>query len=65
MQKETTGKVSSATTEENKLYFSGGTTPDSKIIVIKPRPNYVMYGIVSVIGLLVIYKVFLNKKFIK
>lgn len=65
MQKEAIDVVPSATTEENKLYFGGGTTPDSKIIVIKPKPNYVMYGIVAVIGLLVIYKVFLNKKFIK
>jgi len=65
MQKELTNAVPSATTEENKLYFGGGTTPDSKIIVTRPKPNYVMYGIVSVIGLLVIYKLFLNKKFIK
>jgi hypothetical protein len=55
-------KESSATTEENKTYVSGGTTPDSNIVLNKPKPNYLVYGIIGVIGALVIYKVFFKKK---
>jgi hypothetical protein len=54
--------VASATTKENKLYFDGGTTPDSEIVVIIPKPNYLTLIVVGVIGFVVFYKVFLNKK---
>lgn len=52
----------SATTEENKTYVNGGTTPDSNIVVNKPRTNFVVYGIVGLVGLLVVYKLFFYKK---
>jgi hypothetical protein len=55
-------KESSATTDETKTYVSGGTTPDSNIIVDKPKRNYLMYGVIGVIGAYIIYKVFFNKK---
>lgn len=51
---------SSATTDETKTYVKGGTTPDSNIVVDKPKRNYLMYGI---IGLVVAY--FGYKKFMK
>lgn len=54
--------VPSATTGETKNYVDGGTTPDSKITVKKPKPNYLTLGIFGVIGLLVVYKLFFNKK---
>ena len=54
--------VPSATTGETKTYVDGGTTPDSNITVKKPKPNYLTFGIIGVIGLLVVYKLFLNKK---
>jgi hypothetical protein len=54
-------KDPSATTDQNKTYVSGGTTPDSPIIIRKPKTNYIVYGIVGVIGALVIYKVFFKK----
>ena len=53
---------SSATTDETKIYFSGGTTPDSNIVVIKPKRNYFMYGVIVVVGAYVVYKIFFNKK---
>lgn len=53
---------SSPTTEQNKNYIGGGTTPDSDIIVNKSKSNYIRYGIVGVVGAYVIYKVFFNKK---
>jgi hypothetical protein len=52
----------SATTDETKTYVGGGTTPDSNIIVDKPKRNYLMYGLIGVVGVYVIYKVFFNKK---
>lgn len=52
----------SATTDENKTYVGGGTTPDSNIVVNKPKPNYLMYGLIGVVGLAVVYKLFLSKK---
>jgi hypothetical protein len=52
----------SATTDETKTYVGGGTTPDSNIIIDKPKRNYLMYGILGVVGAYVIYKVFFNKK---
>lgn len=52
----------SATTDKNKTYVNGGTTPDSNIYVKKSKPNYIVYGVVGIIGLLVVYKVFLEKK---
>lgn len=55
-------KISSATSKSTKSYVEGGTTPDSNIIIKKPKPNYVAVGVVGVIGLYVIYKVFFNKK---
>jgi hypothetical protein len=55
-------KISSATSNSTKSYVEGGTTPDSKIVIKKPKPNYVMIGIVSLVGVYVIYKAFFNKK---
>jgi hypothetical protein len=52
----------SATTDETKTYVGGGTTPDSNIVVKKPTTKYFVYGIVGLLGALVIYKFFLNKK---
>lgn len=54
--------VPSATTDGTKTYVDGGTTPDSNIIVKKPKPNYLMIGIVAVVGLFIVSKVFFNKK---
>ena len=54
--------VPSATTKENKLYFGGGTTPDSEIVVMKPKSNYLALVVVGAIGFFVVYKVFLNKR---
>lgn len=55
-------KISSATTNSTKSYVEGGTTPNSKIIINKPKPNYVMRGAIVLVGAYVIYKVFFNKK---
>lgn len=55
-------KDSEETTGENKTYVGGGTTPDSSIVVDKPKRNYLIIGITAVVGAYVIYKVFLNKK---
>lgn len=55
----------SATTDETKAYVGGGTTPDSNILINKPKRNYVVYGVFGVFGVVgayVIYKVFFNKK---
>ena len=52
----------SATTEETKTYVGGGTTPDSNIVVDKPKRNYIMYGLIGVVGTYVVYKLFFNKK---
>ncbi len=54
--------VPSATTDGTKTYVNGGTTPDSNIIVKKQKPNYLVYGIIGVVGAYVIYKMFFNKK---
>jgi hypothetical protein len=54
-------KEPSATTDENKTYLSGGTTPDSPIIIKKPKKNYIVYGIVGVIAVLVLYKLYFKK----
>jgi hypothetical protein len=58
----TEDKISSATTSSTKNYVEGGTTPDSKIVVKKTKPNYVMLGAIGVFGAYVIYKLFFNKK---
>jgi hypothetical protein len=52
----------SATTDETKTYVGGGTTPDSNIVVKKPMTKYYVYGILGIVGALVVYKVFFNKK---
>lgn len=54
--------VPSATTDSTKNYVNGGTTPDSNIVVKKPQPNYLIYGLIGVVGAYVIYKMFFNKK---
>lgn len=54
-------KEPSATTDENKTYVGGGTTPDSPIIIKTPKTNYVVYGIVGVIAVLVLYKLYFKK----
>lgn len=55
-------KESSATTQQTKTYIGGGTTPNSPILVKKPIKKNYMYGILGVIGVLVFYKFFYNKK---
>jgi len=52
----------SATTDETKTYVGGGTTPDSQIVVKKPMTKYYVYGILGIVGALVVYKMFFNKK---
>lgn len=52
----------SATTDQTKTYVGGGTTPDTPIVVKKPMTKYFVYGIVGIVGALVVYKVFFNKK---
>lgn len=52
---------SSATTDETKTYVSGGTTPDSQIVVKKPTTKYFVYGIVGIVIAYLGYKVFLKK----
>lgn len=54
--------TSSPTSDSTKNYIGGGTTPDSDIIVNKPKPNYTTIVIVGIIGAYVLYKVFFNKK---
>ena len=53
---------SSATTDETKTYVGGGITPDSNIVIDKPKRNYLMYGLIGLVGVYVVYKVFFNKK---
>jgi hypothetical protein len=52
----------SATTDETKTYVGGGTTPDSNIVIDKKKRNYLMYGLIGVVGVYVVYKLFFNKK---
>jgi|694.fasta_scaffold00162_112 hypothetical protein len=54
--------IPSDTSDETKTYVDGGTTPNSTINLKKPKPNYLTLGILGIIGLLVVYKVFFNKK---
>ena len=60
--KSNTEAEPSATTEETKTYIDGGTTPDSPIVVNKPKPNYLMLGLLGIVGALVVYKLFFSKK---
>ena len=53
--------IPSATTEQTKNYIGGGTSPNSPINVKKPKPNYLTYGIIGVIGLAIVYKLFFTK----
>ena len=48
----------SKTTDENKNYVSGGTTPDSNIIINKPKSNLIIYGVIGVVILFTVYKKF-------
>lgn len=57
-----TDVISSETTDETKRYVSGGTSPDSQIVVKKPKPNYLIFGLLGLVGIYVVYKVFFNKK---
>jgi hypothetical protein len=52
----------SATTDENKTYVGGGTTPDSQIVINKPKKNYLVFGVIGLVAVFVAYKVFFNKK---
>ena len=54
--------VPSATTDQTKVYVGGGTSPNSNIIVTKPKPNYLLMGLSGIILVLVCYKLFFNKK---
>jgi hypothetical protein len=58
----TKDNVSSPTSDSTKNYLGGGTTPNSDIIVNKPKPNYTTIVIVGIVGAYVLYKVFFNKK---
>jgi fructose 1,6-bisphosphatase len=55
-------KISSATTYFTKTYVEGGTTPNSKIVIKKPKRNYTTLGLLGIVGVYVVYKVFFNKK---
>ena len=55
-------KITSATSNSTKSYVNGGTTPDSDIVIKKPKPNYTALGVIGIVGAYVIYKVFFNKK---
>lgn len=55
-------KIPSATTNSTKSYVEGGTSPDSKIVIKKPKPNYTVLGVLGIVGSFVVYKVFFNKK---
>jgi hypothetical protein len=59
--KKNTDAEPSATTDETKTYVSGGTTPDSSIIIDKPKKNYLMYGLTAFFGAYVIYRIFFKK----
>jgi hypothetical protein len=52
----------SATTDDTKTYVGGGTTPDSNIVVKKPMRKYYIYGIIGIVGAIIAYKLFYNKK---
>jgi hypothetical protein len=52
----------SATTDDTKTYVGGGTTPDSNIVIKKPTSKYYIYGLLGVLGAIVAYKLFYNKK---
>lgn len=52
----------SPTTNGTKTYVEGGITPNSNIVVNKPKPNYLVFGLLGIVGAFVIYKVFFNKK---
>ncbi len=52
----------SATTEQTKIYVSGGTEADSEIVVRRPVTKYYIYGVVGIVTAFVAYKVFFNKK---
>jgi hypothetical protein len=54
--------VPSATTEQTKTYVSGGTTPNSTIIVNKSKPSYLSIGVLGLIGIVVVYKVLVKSK---
>lgn len=54
--------VPNTTTGGTKTYVDGGTTPDSDIIVDKPKPNYLLFGLIGLVGAYVVYKVFFQKK---
>lgn len=55
-------KIPSKTTDQNKVYVDGGTTPNSDIIIKKPKPNYIIYGVIGIVGILVVYKLFFDGK---
>ena len=57
-----TDAMPSATADSTKNYVGGGTTPDSNIIVAKPKPNYFVYGFLGIVVAYVGYQVFFNKK---
>ena len=55
-------KTSSEFTDETKLYISGGTTPDSDIVVARPKRNHFKLVVVGAVGAYLAYLVFFNKK---
>ena len=50
-----------AGSNRGKTYVSGGTTKDNPIVLSKPKPNYLIYVVVGVLGILVINRLFFNK----
>jgi hypothetical protein len=55
-------KTSSEFTDETKLYISGGTTPDSDIVVARPKRSHFKLVVVGAVGVYLAYLVFFNKK---
>jgi hypothetical protein len=45
-----------------KTYVSGGTTPNASIVIKKPKTNYLLYGVVGLLGILIINRLFFYKK---
>lgn len=51
-----TAPVEAKTSDALKLYVSGGTTPNSTIILNRPRPNYFLWGIAVGVIAVIAYK---------
>lgn len=54
--------IPSATTDSTKNYVGGGVTPDSNIVVNKPKTNHLFFGLIVVVGAYMAYKMFVDEK---